>query len=436
MRVRLRRKDCSLFWAELHIKKVTDAHQDKVCLDGMVQDISLQIEAQNEKKRLENQLRQAQKMETIGTLAGGIAHDFNNILASITGYSELVLEDSQHDTIQRENIKCVLIAARRAADLVGQILTFARQTDTEKIAVKVHVVLEEALKLLHSILPSTIKIEKHIRTTSSVMAAPSQLHQVIVNLCSNASHAMQSTGGVLTIELAELELDQASLYAGHLVSGGPYAKIRISDTGHGMAPDIMERIFDPYFTTKKPGEGTGIGLSVVQGIVREHGGFLSAASHPGKGATFNVFLPCIDNKDLPRTAQDCRIVGGNERILLVDDENNIVNMGQQILEGLGYRVTPYSKAAEAFELFKASPDQFDLVIADITMPQMTGDLLATKITAIRPDIPIILWTGYTDRLDQIVSSKSGASAIVYKPLSKSKLAETIREVLSRHNRTW
>lgn len=435
MRVRLRRKDGKLFWAELHIKKVTGAHPGKIYLDGTVQDISLQIEAQNEKKQLEDQLRHAQKMETIGTLAGGIAHDFNNILASITGYSELALEDSQPDTIQRENLKCVLIAAQRAADLVGQILTFARQTDTEKIAVKVHVVLEEALKLLHSTLPSTIKIEKHIRTTSAVMAAPSQLHQVIVNLCSNASHAMQSTGGVLTIELAEIELDRASLYAGHLVSGGPYVKLRISDTGHGMAPDIMERIFDPYFTTKKPGEGTGIGLSVVQGIVRAHGGFLSAESHPGKGATFNVFLPRIDNKELPRTPQASRIVGGKERILLVDDENHIVYMGQQILERLGYRVTPCSKATEAFELFKASPDQFDLVIADITMPQMTGDLLAKKITAIRPEMPIILWTGHTDRLGQIESSKSGANAIVYKPMSKSKLAKTIREVLSGHNGT-
>lgn len=429
-KVRMRRKDGTLFWALMSFKKVTENHNRQIYLDGTIQDISQQIEAEKEKRELENQLRQSQKMETIGTLAGGIAHDFNNLLASIMGFSELALEDSQPDSIQHENLKCVLVAAQRAADLVGQILTFARQTDTEKTPIQLKHVLTEAMKLLRSTLPSTIRIKEEIISKSAVLATPTQMHQVIVNLCSNASHAMQESGGVLTIGLTDVEQNATHIDPSTPVKTGPFLKLTVADTGHGIAPEINDRIFDPYYTTKKPGEGTGIGLSVVQGIVRSHGGFITVDSEPGKGATFNVFLPIIDRKDIPQVMSSNRVIGGNERILLVDDEVLVVQMGQQMLERLGYEVTSRTSSLEAFELFEKASDQFDLVITDMTMPELTGDRLAKMITNIRPEIPIILCTGYSNRLDHTAIADVGIRAILYKPLVKTELANTIRNVLS------
>lgn len=429
-KVRMRRKDGTVFWALLSMKKVTDNHNRRIYLDGTVQDITKQIEAEKEKRELENQLRQSQKMETIGTLAGGIAHDFNNLLASIMGFSELALEDSQPDTIQQENLKCVLVAAQRAADLVGQILTFARQSDTEKTPIQLKHVLTEAIKLLRSTLPSTIRIKEEITSKSAVLAAPTQMHQVIVNLCSNASHAMQESGGVLTIGLTDVEQSVTHIDPSMPVKAGPFLKLIVADTGHGIAPEIKDRIFDPYYTTKKQGEGTGIGLSVVQGIVRSHGGFITVESDPGQGAKFNVFLPIIDRKDIPQAMTSKNVIGGNERILLVDDEAMVVQMGQQMLERLGYEVTSCINSLEAFELFEKASDQFDLVITDMTMPELTGDRLAKMITNIRPELPVILCTGYSNRLDQRTIADAGVRAILYKPLVKNELAGTIRNVLS------
>lgn len=427
--VRMRRTDGSLFWALLHINKTTNLNNREMYLDGTVQDISRRVEAENEKRELEEQLRQSQKMETIGTLAGGIAHDFNNLLASIMGFSELALEDSQSGSVQQENLKCTLVAAQRAADLVGQILTFARQTDTEKKPIQVKHVLTESIKLLRSTLPSTIKINEQIASKSAILAAPTQLHQVIVNLCSNASHAMQETGGVLTIGLTDVELSATHTDPNRLVKAGPNIKLTIADTGHGIAPEIKDRIFDPYYTTKKPGEGTGIGLSVVQGIVRSHGGFITVDSEPGMGTTFQVFLPVIDRKDIPQVMSSSRITGGSERILLVDDEHLVVQMGKQMLERMGYVVTSRIHSPEALELFEKAPDQFDLVITDMTMPDLTGDRLAKRISEIRPDIPIILCTGYSNRLDHQNITKAGVRVILYKPLVKTELANAIRDAL-------
>ena len=420
--VRMRRKDGSLFWALLYINKVADASSGETYLDGTIQDISLQVKAENEKRKLEAQLQQSQKMETIGTLAGGIAHDFNNLLASIMGFTELAIEDSQPETIQIENLKNVLVATQRATDLVSQILTFARQTDTEKNPIQVKQVLSEAIKLLHSTLPSTIKIRENIISKSAVMAAPTQLHQVIVNLCSNAGHAMRESGGVLTIELTDVELGTTFIDPNHLVKAGPHIQLSISDTGHGIAPEILQRIFDPYYTTKKPGEGTGIGLSVVQGIVRSHGGFITVDSKLGQGTCFTVSLPIIDHENITQAVSSIQSVGGNERILLVDDEMLVLQMGHQMLERLGYRVISRSSSLEAFELFKKASDQFDLVITDMTMPDLTGDRLAKRISNIRPDIPIILCTGYSNRLDHNNIAESGIQAILYKPLVRNDLA--------------
>jgi PAS domain S-box-containing protein len=427
--VRMRRTDGSLFWALLHINKATNLNSLETYLDGTIQDISRRVEAENEKRDLEEQLRQSQKMETIGTLAGGIAHDFNNLLASIMGFSELALEDSQSGSLQYENLKCTLVAAQRAADLVGQILTFARQTDTEKTPIQVKHVVTEAIKLLRSTLPSTIKINEQIASKSAVLAAPTQLHQVIVNLCSNASHAMQESGGVLTIGLTDVELTATHVDPNRLVKAGPNIKLTIADSGHGIAPEIKDRIFDPYYTTKKPGEGTGIGLSVVQGIVRSHGGFITVDSEPGKGATFQVFLPIIDRKDIPQAMSSSRITGGSERILLVDDEHLVVQMGKQMLERMGYVVTSRVNSLEALELFEKASDQFDLVITDMTMPDLTGDRLAKRISEIRPDIPIILCTGYSNRLDHQNITNAGVREILYKPLVKTELANAIRDAL-------
>jgi PAS domain S-box-containing protein len=431
-KVRMQRKDGTLFWALLHIKNVTDNHHRQVFLDGTVQDISQQIEAEKQKKELENQLRQSQKMETIGTLAGGIAHDFNNLLASIMGFSELALEDSQPDSIQQENLKCTLVAAQRAADLVGQILTFARQTDTEKAPIELKHVIMEAIKLMRSTLPSTIQIKEEITSRSAVLAAPTQMHQVIVNLCSNASHAMQESGGVLTIGLTDVEQSVTHIDPGMPVKARPLLKLTVADTGHGIAPEIKDRLFDPYFTTKKPGEGTGIGLSVVQGLVRSHGGFITFDSEPEQGATFNVFLPIIDGEDIPQAVSSNSVVGGSEHILLVDDEVLVIQMGQQMLERLGYKVTTSSNSLEAAELFEKDPGRFDLVITDMTMPELTGDRLAKMITTIRPDIPVILYTGYSNRLDRETIADAGIRAILYKPLVKNDLADTIRNVLSEN----
>jgi signal transduction histidine kinase/ActR/RegA family two-component response regulator len=417
----------------MSFKQVTDNHNRLIYLDGTIQDISQQIEAEKEKRELENQLRQSQKMETIGTLAGGIAHDFNNLLASIMGFSELALEDSQPDTIQHENLKCVLVAAQRAADLVGQILTFARQTDTEKAHIEMKHVLTEAIKLLRSTLPSTIRIVERVTSKSAVLAAPTQMHQVIVNLCSNASHAMQETGGVLAISLNDVELGATHINPSGPVKAGPFLKLTIADTGHGIAPEIKDRIFDPYYTTKKPGEGTGIGLSVVQGIVRSHGGFITVDSEAGQGATFNVFLPIIDREEMPQEISSNQVIGGNERILLVDDEVLVIQMGSQMLERLGYEVTSRTSSLEAFELFQKASHKFDLVITDMTMPELTGDRLAKMITNIRPEIPIILCTGYSNRLDRATIADAGIRAILYKPLVKTELANTIRNVLAEKN---
>ncbi len=430
MQVRMKRSDGTIFWALLHMKKVMDTRSGETYLDGTLQDISLQIKAENEKRQLEADLRQAQKMETIGTLAGGIAHDFNNLLASIMGFSELALEDSIPDSIQAENLKCVLIAGQRAADLVGQILTFARKTDTKREPIQAHLVIQEAMKLIRSTTPSTIMIHECIQSRSTIMAAPTQLHQVIINLCTNASHAMAESGGELTIQLSDVVLDATHVDPNRPVSTGPHIRLSVSDTGHGIRPDIKDRIFEPYFTTKTVGKGTGIGLSVVHGIVRSHGGFITLDSRPGEGTRFDIYLPIVDRKNIPQVMPETEIAGGKERILLVDDDELIMKMGHQMLEKLGYSVTSIFDSEQALDLFKNDSDHFDLVITDMTMPKLTGDRLAKAITAIRPETPVILYTGYSNRLDQLDINASGIRAVLSKPLVKNELADTIRTLLA------
>ena len=383
-----------------------------------------------EKWQLEKRLSQAQKMEAIGTLAGGIAHDFNNILSAIIGYTELSLIDISKDSALHSNLQQVLKAGGRAKELVRQILTFSRQRESELLPVRVSLIVNEALKLLRASLPATIKIRHTLKSHWSVLTDPTNIHQVLMNLCTNASYAMQETGGILEVSLNDLEFD-ADLAKKHPeVKPGRFIRLTVKDSGYGMTPEVTERIFDPFFTTKKVGEGTGMGLSVVHGIVKSHGGTITVESHPGKGSTFSVFLPAIETAAADTGDQSRLVVSGSERILFVDDEEFQADIGKRMLERLGYQVTAKTNALEALELFGRHPDEFDLVITDMTMPDLTGDILARKLIAIRPDIPIIVCTGYSERINPDIVQEIGIRELAMKPVVMKDIAQMIDRVLS------
>ena len=392
-------------------------------------DISRIKDLEKESLRIQAQLQQAQKMEAIGTLAGGIAHDFNNILSAVIGYTEIALTDVSEDTSQHRNLQEVLKAGSRARDLVKQILTFSRQTEQELKPVKINQIIRESLKLLRASLPTTVKISHDIQSDSAVLADPTQIHQVIMNLFTNAAHAMRSSGGQLKIELSDVVLGGSFIEQHPYLSPGVYIKLRVIDTGHGMEKAILDRIFDPFFTTKERGEGTGMGLAVVLGIVKSHGGTITVESEPEKGARFNVFLPVILQEVDHEIRTKAPIPTGTERILFIDDEKSLVDLGQQILERLGYDVTIRTSSLEALELFMEQPDKFDLVITDMTMPNMTGDELAAKLMNIRADIPVILCTGYSERISRERAQKLGIKEFILKPIVMRELAKTVRGVL-------
>lgn len=384
---------------------------------------------EEEKERLEANLQQSQKMEAIGTLAGGIAHDFNNILTAIIGYSEMTLAIVEKGSILEDNIKEVITAGNRATDLVRQILAFSRQSAQEAIPIMPSLIVKEAIKLLRSATPTTIDIKQNIKSDSLIMGDQTRIHQVLMNLCTNAVHAMEEAGGTLTVDLTDVLLDESfrSQYAD--IAPGKYLKLTISDTGTGIKPDIIESIFDPYFTTKEPGEGTGLGLSVVHGIVKGLNGEITVASELGRGSTFTVYLPILEKSvEFKPTTVEIPPVG-NETVLLVDDDASIVNMCQQMLVSLGYTVTKRTSSIEALELFKNRPDDFDLVLTDMTMPNITGDRLAIELMKIRPDIPVILCTGYSRKISEENAAKIGIKAFVMKPFVKIELAKTVRKVL-------
>jgi two-component system cell cycle sensor histidine kinase/response regulator CckA len=382
-----------------------------------------------EAKRLESKFQEVQRIESLGILAGGIAHDFNNILASIIGYTELALDTAKKGTQQCEHLQEVLVASNRAADLVKQILTFSRQVDQEQKPVQVKLIVKEALKLLRASIPSTIAIEQNIQSNALLMGDATQIHQVIMNLCTNASHSMLDKGGVLSVKLSDVEVSSEFTSRHSDLSAGSYILLTITDTGHGMPADVLEKIFDPFFTTKEKGKGTGMGLSVVHGIVHSHSGTIYAYSEPEKGSTFKVFFPAIKSLLTSGEKTDIMIPSGIERILFIDDEPAIVEMGRQILESLGYEVVTRTSSIEALEYFKARPDNFDLVITDMTMPKMTGEVLASELMRIKPNIPIILCTGFSARMDEKKAMALGIRAFVSKPILKRDIAVTIRKVL-------
>jgi PAS domain S-box-containing protein len=384
-----------------------------------------------EKERLnaEAQLRQAQKMEAIGTLAGGIAHDFNNILSAILGYSELALDDALHGQTSANYIREILKAGGRARDLVYQILMFSRQTESEAKPILVQPIVKEALKLLRASLPSTIAISGDTQCDAIVEADPIQIHQVIMNLCTNAGHAMRPTGGDLTVNLTKETLSCNHTDQTPAALPGEYLKIAVSDTGPGIDEEILDRIFEPYFTTKEKGEGTGMGLAVVQGIVQNCNGFVTVDTRPGKGACFNVYLPTIQMDEPVKSKADVVVPGGHEHILFVDDEPPLADLSKQILERMGYRVTIKTSSLEALELFKSDPDAFDLVITDMTMPHMTGDVLARKLRAFRFEIPVIICTGYSEKVTQEMIDRLKIRALIMKPIIRDELLLTVRRVI-------
>jgi len=387
--------------------------------------------AKEEKKSLEMQLQQAQKMEAIGTLAGGIAHDFNNILSAIIGYSELALREVSEDTKLYSYVQGVRKAGKRARNLVSQILSFSRQSEEERKPIQIAPILKESLKLLRASLPATIEIRQNFGARlGNVMADPTQIHQVIMNLCTNAAHAMREKGGVLEVSLESADLDTFFAAQHADIPSGTYLKLTVSDTGCGMTMDVIEKIFDPYFTTKEKGVGTGLGLAVIQGIVKSHGGTITVESNPGMGSSFTIFLPVVDEKEsLSITSTFTFLPMGTERILYVDDEQELVDIATQMLESLAYEVVGTTSPVKALELFSANPGKFDLVITDMAMPKMTGVELSKECMRIRPDIPIILCTGFSEAVTEEEAKAMGMKAFVMKPIFKDKLALTITQVL-------
>ncbi len=410
--------------------------EHKEIVQAIIRDITRRKKAEKEKIDLEVQLSQKQKMEAIGTLAGGIAHDFNNILAAMQGYVELSLEDLPEDAAVRDNLEQVLSCGNRAAKLVRQILTFSRKDQQEKGVLQISSVVKEVLKMLRSSLPATIKIRRKIEADSSlVLADPTQLHQVVVNLCTNASHAMREAGGLLEVTLTDVNFESETKVGDESLPAGPYVKLSVTDTGCGMEKEVMERIFEPFFTTKKVGEGTGLGLSVVHGIVKSHNGAIAVDSTPGKGTTFDVFFPKVESYEVQAPESSEPATPKQEVILLVDDEKVMVDVTKQILERLGYAVVATTSSIVALEAFQEEPDEFDLVITDQTMPNMTGTQLARELIAIKPDIPVILCSGYPENVNLEEVRSIGIKKFITKPISKQDIAALIREILHRERIT-
>jgi PAS domain S-box-containing protein len=386
----------------------------------------------SEQKRMEAQLQQSQKMEAIGTLAGGIAHDFNNMLFPLVGYAEMLRADLPADSPLQHHVNMILEATMRSKDLVKQILAFSRQGHQEIKLIKLQPIFKESIKLLRSSIPTTIDIRHEIDPgCGAIVADPTQVHQIIMNLATNSFHAMEDSGGMLKVDLKQVRMEpDQSLLPG--LTPGEYARLTISDTGIGIEKETMKKIFDPYFTTKATGKGTGLGLSVVQGIVKRCHGDICIYSDPGKGTQIQVYLPIVDREaELIRTDHSDTIQGGTEKILLVDDEIIIARTEQQLLERLGYRVTIRTGSIDALEAFKANPDKFDLVVTDMNMPNMTGVQLTGEIKKIRPEIPIILCTGYSYQINEEKSKALGIQGFIMKPVMMREIAELIRNVLDK-----
>ncbi len=391
---------------------------------------------EEERKNVEEKLRQKHKMEAIGTLAGGIAHDFNNVLSILIGNAELAMDDIHEDHPSHGSLIEILHASSRARDLVAQLLSFSRKTEPGHVVMDLESSVQEAVRLMRATLPTSIGIEVLVEESlHAIKADPTQIHQILLNLCTNSAHAMELDGGKLQLRLANIQLDEKTAVAFHDLKPGKYVQLTVSDTGQGIEESIQERVFDPYFTTKETGKGSGMGLSVVHGIVKSHHGGIVVDSHPGKGTSVTVYFPAsIEQLIETQSAEEkISIPNGTEKILLVDDEQSILNTTQQMLRRLGYTVAAYSSPQKALQLVSEDPQNFDLVISDMTMPEITGDKLIAEIHQLRPDMPVIICTGYSERMDAQSASVIGASAYLEKPIRKDVLAVSIRQTLDKYS---
>ena len=395
-----------------------------------VEDITALKKAEIEKKELIEQLRQSHKMEAIGTLAGGIAHDFNNILAAILGYADMALDDTPDNSPAKYDIEQVLKAGHRAKDLVKHILSFSRKEHMERAPIQIHLIVMETFKLLRATIPATIEIKHDIDTRCGyILADPTQIHQVLMNLCTNAAQSMDENGGVLEVGLNKVHSNTFKLCHIPNLPPGEYIQLSVRDNGVGIDQQHLNRIFDPYFTTKDTGKGSGMGLAVVMGIIRSHDGVITVDSNSGEGTTFNVYFPMIETQPLDSANDTTSLPLGNERVLLVDDEKAMVDMTKRIIERLGYQVTTKTGSREALELFRSQPNEFDIVISDQTMPGLTGGELAKQLLTIRPNIPIVICTGYSSKLNAKQAKTIGISGFIMKPVEKHELAITLRRAL-------
>jgi len=427
-------KDGHIVHEEASVSLQFDDQGRPVGFKGIVRDISERLQAEKRQKELETQLHQAQKMESIGTLAGGIAHDFNNILFPIIGYTELAIQDLPAESAASDYLGKVLASANRAKALVQQILTFSRQqAEANMQAEYLQPILKETLKLLKNTIPANIEITESIaEQTGKVMINPAQIHQVFMNLCTNAYQAMQEEpSGKLAVHLDQISLDMAMSPRYHHLTPGTYLRMIVSDTGCGIEPDLQDKIFDPYFTTKPQDRGTGLGLSVSYGIIKNAGGTIQMESRPDKGSRFIVYLPVSEQVRDTTEAQGLSrpLPCGSENILLVDDEKHIVELEKQVLENLGYHITARTSSVEALEAFRAAPMRFDILVTDQTMPNMSGMDLVKAARQIRSNLPAILCTGYSERMIHDKLQAAGIQAVLLKPIANSDLAHTLRNVL-------
>ncbi len=416
------KKDGTPFWCYANVIVFDHSRHGKV-LVAVHTDIT-------ERKEFETQLRQSYKMEALGTLAGGIAHDFNNLLAVIIGYADMARDDIPENNPAKHQIKQVIKAGNRARDLVKHILAFSRKETEGLFPVDVHLIVRQTLKLLRSSLPTTITIEQNIDShCGNIMADANQVQQILMNLCTNAAHAMEDKGGVLTVDLKPIDLDDRDLTNQPHLQSGSYILLSVNDTGTGIEKALHDRIFDPYFTTKEVGKGFGMGLSVVSGIVKSGNGMITVESSSGEGSNFTVYFPKIEETIKTEHEGPQPLTTCNERILVIDDEEPIADIITKMTERLGYDVTMTTSSTEALKLFRAQPDLFDLVITDYTMPELTGEELAKEFMTIRPSIPIILCTGYSSQINAEKAKSIGICAFIMKPVNKKTLGQTIREVL-------
>lgn len=418
-----RRKDGSIMDVEVSVQYRPSEGEHLIVF---LRDITELKKAEEQNRELASQLLQARKMEAIGTLAGGIAHDFNNILTAILGYAELIQDDCPPGSDAAHEVEQVLKAGIRAKELVKQILAFSRQSEGERMPLQPANIVGEAIQMLRATLPATITIEQDLDSRAGVILAnPTQIHQILINLGTNACHAMETHGGTLAISLHRMEAAENEL------DSQEYVKISVSDTGEGIAPENLERIFDPYFTTKATGKGTGMGLAVVHGIVKSYGGTITCESSLGKGTVFHVMLPTVNEDALQAASAVAPVPAGHEHVLLVDDEEMLVEMGKVMLERLGYSVTTRTDSIEALATLRSDPRKFDLVITDQTMPGLTGYELATRMLQIRPDLPIILCTGFSCTVSEEDAKAIGIRGFALKPVTKMEISRLIQEVLAK-----